>query len=168
MYILINFLYIFAGYKWGDWRNWKTYYPTILFFIIGDFLYNFLLYQKPMWLFHDVILPNHTTITVLAMVVSYSATVLIYLGRFPVSWKNRFLWFLLWTGVYLLLEFINNSLGFITYHNDWNFWWSVLFTGIIFFILPIHHKKPLLAWLLSIIIILSLLMIFDVRIDDMK
>ena len=83
MYILINIFYLIAGYKWGDWRNWKKYYPTILFFILGDFLYNFLLYKESMWLFHDLILPNHTTITILAMVISYTATVLIYLGRFP-------------------------------------------------------------------------------------
>lgn len=168
MYILINFFYIIAGFKWGDWRNWKQYYSTILFFIIGDFLYNFLLYKKTMWLFHDLVLPNHTTITVLAMVVTYSATVLIYLGRFPHGWLKRLLWFLLWVGIYLSAEYFNSKLGFITYYNGWNFWWSVLFTAIIFFILPIHHKRPLLAWLISIIIIGSLLSIFDVKLTDMK
>jgi hypothetical protein len=168
MYILINTFYLIAGVKWGDWRNWKQYYPTILFFIIGDFLYNFLLYKESMWLFHDLILPNHTTITILAMFVSYSATVLIYLGRFPKEWKKRPLWFLLWSGIFLIVEYVNSKLGFITYHNGWNMWWSVLFTGIIFLILPIHHKKPLLAWLLSIVIIISLLTIFEVKISDMK
>lgn len=168
MYILINIFYMIAGFKWGDWRNWKRYYPTILFFIIGDFLYNFLLYKQSMWLFHDLILPNHTTITILAMVVSYSATVLIYLGRFPEGWKKRSLWFLLWVGIYICAEYFNNTFGFITYHNGWNIWWSVLFTGIIFFILPIHHKRPLLAWLISIVIIGSLLSIFDVKISEMK
>ena len=108
MYILINTFYLIAGYKWGDWRNWKQYYPTILFFILGDFLYNFLLYKESMWLFHDLILPNHTTITILAMVVTYSATVLIYLGRFPKGWKKRLLWFLLWTGIYLCAEYFNS------------------------------------------------------------
>ena len=60
-----------------------------------------------MWLFHDLILPNHTLITILAMVVSYSATVLIYLGRFPEGWKKRSLWFLLWVGIYLCAEYFN-------------------------------------------------------------
>jgi hypothetical protein len=168
MYILINAIYLIAGIKWGDWRNWKKYYPTLLFLIIGDFLYNFLLYEKSMWIFHDVILPNHTMVTLLAMVISYAVTVLIYLGRFPKGWKKRSLWFLLWSGIYLLIEYVNSMLGFITYHNGWNMWWSGLFTGIIFLILPIHHKKPLLAWLLSIVIILSLLSIFGVKISDMK
>ncbi|WP_058309049.1 CBO0543 family protein [Gracilibacillus massiliensis] len=168
MYILINFLYIIAGYLWGDWKNWKKYYPTILFFIIGDFLYNFILYNDSMWVFHDAILPNHTFITILSMFVSYSATVLIYLGRFPQGWKKRFLWFLLWSGIYIIIEFINNILGFITYHNGWNFVWSCLFTGVIFVILPIHHKRPLLAWSLSIVVILSLFVIFDIKITNMK
>jgi hypothetical protein len=168
MYILINAIYLIAGFKWGDWRNWKQYYPTILFFIIGDFLYNYLLYNKSMWLFHDLILPNHTSITILTMVIVYTATVLIYLGKFPKGWKKRSLWFLLWSGLYMFAEYINSKLGFITYHNGWNMWWSVLFTGIIFFILPVHHKRPLLAWLFSIIIIVSLLTIFDIKISEMK
>jgi hypothetical protein len=168
MYLLIFALYLFIGYKWGDWRNWKEYYPTILFFMVGDLLYNFLLYNRPMWLFHDLILPNHTSITLVAMFVTYTVTVLIYLGRFPAGWGKRFLWFLLWVIVYSILEFINNRLGFITYHNGWNIWWSVLFTGIIFFILPVHHKRPLLAWFIAVIIIISLLLFFDVKISDMK
>lgn len=168
MYIVMNGLYLIAGYKWGDWRNWQKYYPTILFLIIGDFLYNFLLYNKSMWLFHDLILPNHTIITLSAMVISYAATVLIYLGKFPERWLNRLLWFLLWTGIFLVAEYVNSKLGFITYHNGWTFGWSILFTIIIFLILPIHHKKPLLAWLLSSIIIITLLLVFDIRLSDMK
>jgi hypothetical protein len=168
MYIFINILYLIAGYIWGDWRNWEKYYSTILFLILGDFLYNFLLFNKPMWIFHDLILPNHTIITLLAMTVSYTVTVLIYIGRFPIGWKKRSLWLLLWSGIFLSFEYVNSKLGFITYHNGWNIWWSVLFTFIIFIILPIHQKRPLLAWLISIVIIVSLLYIFDVRISDMK
>ncbi|MFC4322654.1 CBO0543 family protein [Litchfieldia salsa] len=163
MYLLINGLYLLAGFIWGDWRNWRTYYPTILFYILGDLLYNFLLYNKPMWLFHDAIIPDHTLITILAMTVSYSATVLIYLGRFPEEWYKRFLWFLLWFVIYMTIEFVNSKLGFITYHNGWNIWWSAMFTALIFFILPIHQKKPLFAWALSIVIIITLLTIFDVK-----
>lgn len=168
MYIFINLLYLAAGYKWGDWRNWRKYYPTILFLFIGDLLYNFLLYTRSMWVFHDLILPNHTTITLLSMIVSYSATVLIYVGRFPEGWRKRSLWFLLWFGIYMLAEFVNSKLRFITYHNGWNLWCSALFTCIIFLIFPIHQKRPLAAWLLSIIIILMLLIIFDININDMK
>ncbi|GAE94323.1 hypothetical protein JCM21714_3470 [Gracilibacillus boraciitolerans JCM 21714] len=139
------------------------------FMIGGDFLYNFLLYNKSMWLFHDTFLPNHTIITILEMVVTYSVTVLIYLGgKFPEGWKKRTVWFLFWSAIFLFIEYINFEFGFITYHNGWNYWWSVFFTVVIFIILPIHHKKPLLAWLFSLIFILSLLTVFDVKISDLK
>jgi len=36
MNFVYGFLYLFAAWKWGDWKNWREYYPTILFFIIGD------------------------------------------------------------------------------------------------------------------------------------
>jgi hypothetical protein len=29
-------LFLFAAIKWGDWRKWRNYYPTILFFMVGD------------------------------------------------------------------------------------------------------------------------------------
>ncbi|GGH81090.1 hypothetical protein JOD43_002425 [Pullulanibacillus pueri] len=168
MYLLVNFLYLIAGVIWGDWRHWKEYYPTILFLITGDFLYNFLLYNKSMWVFRDIILPNHTLITLLAMTVSYSATVLIYLGRFPNGIKKRTLWFFIWSTIYLMIEYIDNKLGFITYHNGWNIGWSAFMTFLIFIILPIHHKRPLLAWGISVAVIVFLLTIFDVNISDMK
>ncbi|PKG23735.1 CBO0543 family protein [Niallia nealsonii] len=136
MYTLMNALYLIAGMIWGDWQNWKKYYPTILFLIVRDLLYNFLLYKKPMWLFQDITLPNHTMITLLSMTISYTVTVLIYLGRFPDSWGKRFLWFLLWSSIFLCFEYINSKFGFISYHNGWNMWWSVIFTGIIFLFCP--------------------------------
>ncbi|PIB57799.1 hypothetical protein, partial [Pseudomonas sp. 2822-17] len=52
IHIVIKLLFLFAAYKWGDWEKWEKYYPTILFFIIGDLLYNFLFYNYPMWLFN--------------------------------------------------------------------------------------------------------------------
>jgi hypothetical protein len=168
MYILFCILYLIAMFIWGDWRNWKKYYSTILFFIIGDLLYNFLLFNQPWWLFHDLILPNHSMVSIVCMFVAYPATVLIYLGRFPVEWKKRSLWFLLWSAIYLTKEYINENLGFITYHNGWNFGWSVLFTGIIFLSLPVHFKKPLLAWALSVVIIIFFVIIFDLKLSEMK
>ncbi|WP_420809401.1 CBO0543 family protein [Aquibacillus halophilus] len=168
MYILVSVFYIIAGFIWGDWRNWRRYYPTFLFFMIGDLLYNFLLFNKPMWLLNDLILPNHTIISLLYMTTIYFATVLIYLGRFPNGWKQRFFWFLLWLIIYLATEYLNFRLGFIKFYNGWNIWWSALFSGMIFFILPTHHKRPLLAWVISTIFIITLLTIFNVNISDMK
>lgn len=34
--ISIKLFFVLAEIKWGDWRGWKKYYPTIQFFIIKD------------------------------------------------------------------------------------------------------------------------------------
>lgn len=40
-------LYILVCLKWGDWRNWRKYYPTILYVIIWDLIFNLLLIITP-------------------------------------------------------------------------------------------------------------------------
>ena len=35
--IVVTLIIVVIARKWGDWRNWKQYYPTILFFIATDF-----------------------------------------------------------------------------------------------------------------------------------
>lgn len=46
--IMMGAIFIITCWKWGDWKNWKLYYPTIQFLIIGDLKANFLLYNKPL------------------------------------------------------------------------------------------------------------------------
>jgi hypothetical protein len=37
--------------KWGRWKVWKVYYPTILIFIAGDFIHGYIEAAKPLWRF---------------------------------------------------------------------------------------------------------------------
>ena len=88
MHLVLNAIFLVMGLKWGDWKNWKKYHATILFLWFGDLLYNVICYQYIMWqykesIFAETFLTNHVIITLLIMFVSYPATVLIYLGRFP-------------------------------------------------------------------------------------
>lgn len=46
--IILVLVFVIIAWKWGDWKNWKLYYPTILFMILGDFVYIFLTYKKPL------------------------------------------------------------------------------------------------------------------------
>lgn len=174
MHIIFNALFLLAAIKWGDWRRWRDYYPTILFFIVGDLLKNYLLYNYWMWtyqetIFAETILINHTIISLLIMFIVYPSTILIYIGRFPqVKWK-QVLWLSFWISLYSVVEYINlHYLNLIRHHNGWNISWSVLFNIVMFLILRIHYKKPLLAWGLSVIWILFLLKMFNIPIDKMK
>jgi hypothetical protein len=174
MHFIFNALFLIAGWKWGDWKRWRDYYPTILFFICGDFLHNFLLYNYPMWTYEESILgesilSNHTFISLMIMFVVYPSTILIYLGRFPNTKGKQFLWYSLWVFIYSLTEFINyRYLSLIHHHNGWTIGWSILFNMIMFFMFWVHHKNPLLALGISAIWVIFLWNVFDVPVRTLR
>jgi hypothetical protein len=170
---MINSLYglvwLAILFIWGDWRNWKKYYPTILFFTLGDFLYLYLLSDHyPMWRYsppagdQELGLTN-THITFSIMLIKYPATVLAYLSHFPTgSLKKKLLYFFGWLLLYLTNEVVDLRFGLIEYFNGWSLWWSALFNSVMFLILKVHFEKPVFAWLLSAAFVLFLWNRFDV------
>jgi hypothetical protein len=174
MHLIFIALFLLAAIKWGNWRKWSEYYPTILFFIVGDLLKNFLLYNHWLWtyketIFAENILRNHTIISLLVLSLVYPSTILIYFGRFPKSKLKQIFWLSFWIFLYSILEYINvHYLNLFSHHNGWNMSWSVIFNIIMFSILRIHYNNPLLAWGLSVIWILFLLHVFNIPIDNMK
>ena len=170
MHLLLNGLFLVAGLKWGDWKNWRKYHSTILFLWFGDLLYNVLCYEYIMWkykenIFAQTVLTNHIIISLLIMFVAYPAMVLIYLGRFPESKWKAVVWVLLWVTVFSTIEFINlRFLNLITHHHGWTMMWSVIFNLILFPMLRFHYKKPGMALLLSIPIVFFFVYYFKVPI----
>ncbi|MBM7663479.1 hypothetical protein JOC85_004355 [Bacillus mesophilus] len=170
---MLNALYaaiwLFALWKWGDWENWRNYYPTILYFIIGDFLYLYLLSDAyPMWRYVPPIIDEEMGVTnshvsLSVMLIKYPATILIFLSKFPTenTWK-KILYILGWVSLYGVNELIDLNLGTIEHYNGWNFWWSSLFNLVLFSILRVHYRQPPLAWLLSMIFMVILWNIFNV------
>jgi hypothetical protein len=174
MHLIYNGLFLLAAIKWGDWKHWMKYYSTILFFIIGDLLKNFLMYNHSVWTYQETIfaenlLRNHTIISLMIMFIVYPSTALIYLPRFPDSGVKRVGWVALWVFLYSSVEFINlHYLKLIKHHNGWSMMWSFIFNIIMFSTLIIHFKKPLIAWAISIIWVIFLLNMFNVPVDRMK
>ncbi|MED4229603.1 CBO0543 family protein [Neobacillus cucumis] len=129
MYIIVRMLlWILAGWRWGDWRNWKKYQSTFLFIILLDLLYNFLTYNYPLWAYDPTdIIPNHTFNNLLVMFLSYPSIVFIYLGRYPTEWVKQVAWIIFWVTLLSIVELVNYMMGLMSYHNGWNFGWSVIF-----------------------------------------
>lgn len=170
---MINLIYasiwFFALWKWGDWRNWQKYYPTLLFFMLWDLVYLGLLADSyPMWSYNPPKLDENigltsTHISLSVMAIKYPATVFIYLKNFQARRKTRKIFnYLLWVGIYSINEWIDLKTNLIVYSNGWNYWWSVFFNLFLFFILVVHFKKPLLAWPLSIVFMVFLWITFEV------
>jgi hypothetical protein len=174
MHFIYCFLFLLAGIKWGDWKNWRAYYPTILFLIGGDLLKNALLHNHRMWAFQEVffgqkILIGHFAIDLMVMTIIYPATILIYLGHYPRVWWKQIFWVAFWIFLFSAKEFINlNYLNLINHYHGWNMGWSILFNIVMFVILRIHFKNPLYAWIVSIIWIIFLFNRFKIPNDVFK
>lgn len=128
VHVVIGVIALLIGWKFGDWRNLKKYYPTILFFIIGDLLYNIMTYNHPAWMYNKGwIFPNHTLTNLWVMITVYPATVITYLFHFPKRKSKQAFYILFWVILYVFFELLSYMLGFVKYSNGWNMWWSILF-----------------------------------------
>ncbi|WP_175988571.1 CBO0543 family protein [Bacillus sp. Marseille-Q1617] len=174
MTIVFLLTYALAGWKFGNWKEFHSFYPTLLFFIIGDLLSQFLLFEYSMWKFHAAdpfsqsLKLNHTIIALLKMMIQYTVTVAIFIGRLPETLPKRILWVLLWTGIYGTTEGLSFLLGMMTYHHGWHFGWDLVFNIMMLTMLVIHHKKPIYAWIASFPVIVGLWIIFDVPYSVLK
>ena len=150
--LLVTTTWIIAAYKWSDWRNWKYYYPTILFFIAGDLIYNFIAYTNPLW---ELTSPHlgATFAVLLVSITMWPASTLLYLTHFPLAGRLKIAFYvLIWVVLFTLYELVLTWFHYISYSNGWNIGWSILFDAIMFPLLKIHHEKPPLAWFLALIL----------------
>ena len=161
---------LILGWKLGDWRKIEKYYPTILFMIIGDLLYNIFTYGNPTWSYNENwLFPNHTINNLWIMITVYPATVIVYLSHFPKERMKQTFYIIFWVILYGLTEILGlHVFGFIDHFNGWNMWWSFLFDIILFVTLYIHYKRPFLAWGFSIIVILFFLNVFNVNLNNLN
>ena len=170
MRLLIILSYVLAAWKWTDWKRWKEYYPTIVFMIAVNWAVAVLTYKHTLWKFSPSYLLNYHSVSnfVISMTV-FPATVLLFLSRFPEGGlfkKGRYIAY--WVAVYGFTELVTSSTGIIEYQNGWSFAWSVVLDCIMFPILWIHHKNPLLAWLLTLVAMMALWFMFGFSVSDFK
>ena len=169
MYIITALFMTILSWKYGDWLNWKKYQSTILYLIVCDLLYNFLTYNYPLWQYVASIMPTHTLNNILVIFVIYPALMLIYLSKFRSTFNLQLVHVLLWACVFSAIEWsFYKYLDLFTYHNGWNFIWSVLLNILLFTMVRLHMVRPLLTYVLSIIFTMAFLILFHIPINKMK
>jgi len=124
-------IFIILCYKYGDWKNWKKYHSTFLFFIIGDLILNLLTYKKPLWAYFPAF-TNHTIISLLIDIILFPCTILVYIPHFPKLIINRILYILMWVTIYTTMEIIWFMFGNFRYTNGWNIYYSAIFNCVLF------------------------------------
>lgn len=157
--------FIIIGIIFGVWKRWNEFYPTLLFWIIGDLLYSSLLHDYRVWEFRPVwidhfILPTHTIIATAIAFLIYPSVIVVFLGRFPKSNFKRICWVIFWALIFQGIETIAYFNKSIIHQHGWTLAWSFIFNIVTFSLLAIHKWKPWVAWLLSLLNIVFLWIIF--------
>jgi hypothetical protein len=147
-FALIGIAGILICWKWGDWRHWSLYYPTILYLLIGDLVSDYLLCSHPLFGFGEFI-EQYAVLDVCVMLLLYPATVILFLSFYPEPQGKQALYILMWVAIYTAAEWIASKTGGFCYHDGWTIWYSLVFNMVMFPLLRLHYKKPLWVWPIS-------------------
>jgi len=95
-------------------------------------------------------------------IITMPVSILLFLTHFPPTWIKRLIYILVWSGIYISVEWILMAFGRISYQNGWKFWYSFYFDIGMFSIIALHQHRPFRAYIISLPIILFLIIYFEV------
>lgn len=165
MHVFLAIFTILILWLRGDYKHWQKYHTTMLYYAVGNLAYNFICANYLLWRLNPDFLSNHSQTEMLYTFIVFPATALMFLARYPNTWKRKLLHYATWISLYLSLELVFIWLGKIEYQYGWNFWWSVFLVIIMFPMFRLHHTRPLLTYILSVPITIFLMYVFDVPFD---
>ena len=169
--IIVTIVSLLAAWKFGDWKHWELYYPTLLFTVLVNFVYNLISYNFPLWEYESPLLKT-TGSDLLLNLTAFPALILLYLTHLVrlLQSQKRYvpLYLLGWIVFLASLEWTSYNLGFFSYHNGWSIWWSLLFDCIMFPVIWLHFKKPLWAVALAVFFTFLFMGHFGLPFSSMK
>lgn len=162
-FLLFGIVSIIICWKFGNWKNWREYYSTILFFSIGNLVYIVLAGMKPLWNLGEP-LGHNPIFEIIFILCLYPSTTILFLTFYPddKSLKKQGLYIFLWVCIYVIIEFLASITGGFAYENGWNIYYSILFDFLMFPLLRLHFKKPLLVWPVSALLAFVLTIWFKI------
>lgn len=167
---LVSFLY--SAWRWGDWKNWQKYYPTVLFTMVINLAISFITYHHVLWKYNaDALVTTQTVVEIINVFFLLPAATFIYLSRFPnsSSFMYQGSYIALWVVLFGSIEFIAHYIiGSISYDNGWAWPISVFFDVAMFSILRIHYLRPAFAWFITILLSIIILSVFNFSSAEIK
>lgn len=158
---LLTLIVLVITLKWGDWRHWKQYYPTILFWALGNFIYLYLTFKKPLWKFTTSI-PTSLADNLMTLIILPCSS-LLFLPYFPErSRVKKLLYICLWVFIFSFIEWWALEIRHFSHFNGWNLIHSIIFNLGMFTLLRIHYKDPRWAWLISLIVAIFIMTYFKI------
>ena len=165
--IFLSVSSIVICYKLGDWRNWKKYYSTILFFTLTSVIFTVLTYNHPLWSYKSVVI-NHTFTDLFMCITIYPSTIMMFIPHLPSKTTKKALHVSIYVTLYTIAEFIAKNLGYFTHYNGWNIWCSLIFNYIMFSVLILHYKNPIYGCVLVLIGYNIILLIMKVPYNSIR
>jgi hypothetical protein len=162
MHIAITILTILASFKWADWKNWRVYHASMYFISTGGLMYEYIVQENTLWKFHPDFLYGHEMVVLVYAIITMPISILIFLSHFPETWMRRLLYIVVWSGIYIFVEWILLMFERISYQNGRKFWYSFYFDLVMFSVIALHQYKPFRAYIISVPIILFLIFYFDI------
>jgi hypothetical protein len=161
---------LLAAWRWGDWRRWQLYYPTLLFVMVANLAAGYITYHHPLWDFNaDTLAASETTVELLNTFVALPATTLIYLSNYPaVGPARQARYVLAWITLFAAIETTDTLVGGISYFNGWSLAHSIIFDCVMFPIIRLHYVRPPRAWLASLVLAFYILSAFGFFTAEMK
>lgn len=148
-------LWILAVLIFTDWRQWKSYYPTLLFIAAVNLIEELLTAHYPLWRFTGPIpnMNNHTLTSLWILLLNLPLSIYLFLYRYPYDKGilRQVLWYLLFVAIYIGMEWIAGRNNFIHYSHGWSLGWSIILDIYLFLVMRAHHSRPPIAWGLVII-----------------
>jgi len=162
---LLTVLLLVLTWRFGDWRNWRNYYPTILFILFVNLFSYVLTFDYPLWLFHETfLLPNRMMNEFRLEFVVMPAIILLFLTFYPygAARMRQFVYIVGWGTFWSVIESFYMYTTVYTYHNGWSIWWSSVIWYLMFVVMAIHHKKPPWAWLICSVFSVFVILYFNI------
>ncbi|MDL4840443.1 CBO0543 family protein [Aquibacillus rhizosphaerae] len=162
MHIGLALLMILSVWLRGDWRNWQKYHTVMLYYAIGNLTYNFLTANYFLWRMDGDFISNHTLTEMIYTFIIFPGTALLFICNYPSDLRKIIKHYLFWIGLYVGVEAFMTITGHIDYQYGWNLVWSAAFDCIMFPMMRLFYKRPLLAYFISIFIAIFFLWYYKV------
>jgi hypothetical protein len=107
-------------------------------------------------------------VVIVYALITMPISIFLFLSHFPKKWFQRLFYILLWSGIYIFVEWILYIFDRISYQNGWQFWYSFLFDIVMFLVIALHQYKPFPAYIISLFIIIFIITYFDIPFKFIK
>lgn len=157
MHIILNLYIIFAVWKWADYKNWQKYHTTMLFLPLMSLVYIFISYNSGafLWQTKPDFLLNNTLTELSYIMVLLPCTVLLFLSNYPDDPIKKPVYYLKYIFIYSFVEAVAVLTGRMVYSHGWTIWYSIIFYFLMFPAIIIHHKHPITAYIVFILITIA-------------